>query len=157
MSNLSVKRASRDFNLLSNVCGSAEAPFLVSVALRGENLFEWMVVVNPPAESIYAGVSYKLLLNLHSVHYPMEPPSIQLLTPIFNPMVSVEGSICEGLLKIFDWKPTKTPVNMLNTLVTALFLNYKSYDVLNEEAAQLLYIDEAKFIERVNLLKRNNV
>ncbi|CCW60598.1 unnamed protein product [Phytomonas sp. EM1] len=157
MSSLAVKRAMRDFDVLSRVCATGEDPFLVSISQQDEDLFHWCVVINPPPESVYAGISYELLLSLSPISYPIEPPSIRLLTPIFNPIVSAEGKICEGLLASLDWKPTKKPTDVLKLIVESIFLNYKRYDVLNERAAELLYMDEKKFIEEVRLHKMNIV
>lgn len=150
MASLALKRAGRDLGALTAACtGSGGLLREAKYADGGNNIFEWEIVVEPPNFSIYAGKPYRLRFSLSPESYPIAPPNVRVLTPIFNPIVAADGKICEGVLKNDDWKPTTSIVTVVERIVHSVFVDYMKLDALNEEAARLLHQDEVAFVRRV--------
>ncbi|KAG5468237.1 hypothetical protein LSCM1_02215 [Leishmania martiniquensis] len=144
MSARALRRAYMDFARLKELADSgSSAVSAVDMAdehggtLHGD-AFHWRVRVMPPIESIYNGTTYDILFTLSQHDYPFKPPAVRVLTRIFNPMVSDDGAVCEGLLQNDDWKPTTPVTEVVAHVVRAIFLEYKSYAVLNETAACIM-------------------
>ncbi|OXU23651.1 ubiquitin-conjugating enzyme E2 C [Nasonia vitripennis] len=70
----------------------------VSAFPEGENLFKWVGTIAGPADTVYAGLTYKLTLEFpHS--YPYSAPVVRFATPCFHPNVDSGGNICLDILK----------------------------------------------------------
>ncbi|AYU82507.1 UBC6 / ubiquitin-conjugating enzyme E2 [Leishmania donovani] len=144
MSVRTVRRANMDFARLKELANSG-SPTISAVDMADENgatahgdAFHWRIRVMPPAESVYHGTTYDILFTLSQEDYPFKPPAVRVLTRIFNPMVSEDGAVCEGLLHNDDWKPTTPVADVVGHVVKAIFLDYKTYAVLNETAAGVM-------------------
>ncbi|KAG5491617.1 hypothetical protein JIQ42_01523 [Leishmania sp. Namibia] len=144
MSVRTLRRANMDFARLKELTDSG-SPTIKAVNMADEHgatahgdAFHWRVRVMPPAESIYHGTTYDILFTLSQYDYPFKPPVVRVLTRIFNPMVSEDGTVCEGLLQNDDWKPTTPITEVVAHVVNAIFLEYKTYAVLNETAACIM-------------------
>lgn len=136
MSSIAQKRAQRDLKL-----AVAAFPSLVIV---DDNIFHWRVVVEGASGTPYEGGKF-LLDVVIPPEYPNSSPIIRFLTPIFHPSISHgDGKLCENMFG--DWAPNLTAVYALE-LVTSLFADFTK-GVLNEEAAQLVATDKAKFENR---------
>nr|ACS87791.1 putative ubiquitin-conjugating enzyme [Angomonas deanei] len=153
MASRALKRAGMDFNRLQQSAESSATIQSVQIADESGNtkngdLFHWRVEVNPPANSVYAGASYTLLFSLSPEQYPFKPPKVRVLTPIFNPMVSKEGGVCEALLENEEWKPTTPSPEFVEKVVVAVFTDFKKFDILNEEAANVMVNKSAEEFKR---------
>ncbi|KAL9108278.1 MAG: hypothetical protein Q9227_006875 [Pyrenula ochraceoflavens] len=113
---------------------NAELPAgITSISLVDEsNIFVWQVTISGPEGSPYAGGSFHTLLTLPPT-YPFKPPQLNFLTKIYHPNVSNDippntggappdlstsppkfGSVCIGLLKADEWKPSTKIEAVLN-------------------------------------------
>lgn len=71
---------------------------------RGHDIFLWHATLLGPAETPFAGGTYRVLLRIPR-EYPMVPPSAFFLTKIFHPNVQFDnGSVCLDILKS-QWSP----------------------------------------------------
>lgn len=147
----SLKCVSRDFQLLRKALEESKekVPTLVQLELvegsdnsgeKSENssdsnsLFHWQLVVIPPDGSIYGGphprkptevIAYVMQWNFNEEHHPHEPPQIVFRTPIFHPLIDEsDGKLCDGVLNADDWKPTTSPIDILNKVVQKVFVEY---------------------------------
>ncbi|OAP59229.1 hypothetical protein AYL99_06527 [Fonsecaea erecta] len=86
-------------------------PAGITVALADEaNLFQWKVTMEGPAGSPYAGHLFNLSLTLPPT-YPFKPPTVIFTTKIYHPNISNDsppnsGTMCLGMLREADWKPS---------------------------------------------------
>ena len=66
----------------------------------------WNVVMDGPADSIYAGGHFKIVIKLPK-EYPFKPPVLNFKTKIYHPNVTNDenGSMCLGMLRADQWKP----------------------------------------------------
>ncbi|CAF1050116.1 unnamed protein product [Adineta ricciae] len=61
--------------------------------------------------------THKLTGCLHKT-YPLEPPEVRFLTPIYHPNVGVDGKFChEVLKKTVEWKSNTTLIDVVKAIV----------------------------------------
>ncbi|OAL61984.1 ubiquitin conjugating enzyme [Trichophyton rubrum] len=99
----SQKRISKELNeLLSS------PPDGVTVALADDSdLYKWSVEMKGPEGSPYQGGIFEIRLTLPT-DYPFKPPTVSFATKIYHPNVSNDdkGTMCLGMLKSDEWKPS---------------------------------------------------
>ncbi|KAI5288854.1 hypothetical protein KEM54_004781 [Ascosphaera aggregata] len=71
------------------------------------NLHKWKVLMDGPEGSPYEGYSFTVDLFL-PIDYPFKPPTLSFATRIYHPNVTNDekGSMCLGMLKSDQWKPS---------------------------------------------------
>ncbi|KAK6366532.1 hypothetical protein LTS17_010618 [Exophiala oligosperma] len=83
----------------------------ITVALTDESdLFKWVVTMEGPAGSPYAGGVFTLNITLPPT-YPFKAPTVTFATKIYHPNISNDnppnsGTMCLGMLKDSEWKPS---------------------------------------------------
>ncbi|KAJ5492932.1 Ubiquitin conjugating enzyme E2 B [Penicillium diatomitis] len=87
---------------------TASPPEGISVELADEaDLFKWKVFMNGPEGSPYEGGKFLVNLTLPN-EYPFKPPTVSFGTKIYHPNVTNDekGSMCLGMLRADEWKPS---------------------------------------------------
>ncbi|EPY25528.1 ubiquitin-conjugating enzyme E2 D/E [Strigomonas culicis] len=148
---LSQKRASNDFRLLQKTITEKKNPSIISAVLK--DLYHWSVVVTPPTNSLYAGRQYTLDVIL-TTDFPSKPPAIKFVTPIFNPGVMKDGSLCERLIDNEDYKPTQQVQLAIEKVMNAIFVEYDKIEAVNTDAGQLLTKSLPEFKKKVEEVKK---
>ncbi|KAK1140097.1 hypothetical protein N8T08_010853 [Aspergillus melleus] len=80
----------------------------ISVELVDEsNIYEWKVYMEGPEGSPYHKGRFLVKLSLPT-EYPFKPPAVSFGTKIYHPNVTNDekGSMCLGMLKSDEWKPS---------------------------------------------------
>ncbi|KAL4897270.1 ubiquitin-conjugating enzyme/RWD-like protein [Aspergillus ambiguus] len=83
-------------------------PAGITVELANEaNLYEWKVFMEGPDNSPYANGRFLVKLTLPT-EYPFKPPTVAFGTKIYHPNVTNDdkGSMCLGMLRPDEWKPS---------------------------------------------------
>ncbi|KAI9824306.1 MAG: hypothetical protein M1826_007403 [Phylliscum demangeonii] len=95
---------------------TASPPTGITVTLLDESdVYKWAIVMKGPPDSPYAGGRFKLQLVLPA-DYPFKPPALNFQTKIYHPNVANEkGSMCLGMLKGDEWKPSSKILAVLET------------------------------------------
>jgi len=96
---------------------SKDPPEGMKVALVNDaDINNWEITFNGPEDSPYAGGQFKLLLALPT-EYPFKPPSLSFKTKVYHPNVSNDdkGSMCLGMLRSEEWKPSSKIAGLLGT------------------------------------------
>lgn len=57
--------------------------------LNESDLTEWEALIKGPPDTPYEGGVFKLSINI-SLNYPLDPPKVKFLTPIFHPNIDFE-------------------------------------------------------------------
>ena len=78
----------------------------------------WTGTILGPADTVYAGGLFKLLINF-PVTYPFKPPNIVFQTKIYHPNIDSSGNICLDILKS-EWSPVLTIQKTLLSICSLL-------------------------------------
>jgi ubiquitin-conjugating enzyme E2 C len=70
----------------------------ISAFPNGGNLLKWTATVVGPADTPYAGLTFKLSFSFPN-NYPYAAPSVVFCTPIYHPNIDFSGRICLDILK----------------------------------------------------------
>ncbi|XP_035687022.1 ubiquitin-conjugating enzyme E2 D4-like isoform X2 [Branchiostoma floridae] len=110
-------------------------PLGIQVSLPSDNLHEWEAVIPGPEDSLYKGGKFKIRLLLPE-NYPLAPPVVHFLTPIYHLNVSqVCGQVCLRFLSEDEWVAGGTIEQVLSALFSLLIRpeenNAFDHDVLN--------------------------
>lgn len=109
------------------------------------NIFKWNVLLKGPNKSCYENGLFKLLMQFPS-NYPDEPPSINFLTKIYHPNISLDdGTICISS-KSSDWDNHRNLVNIIFSIFDLLQKPNTEHG-LNKEAL-LLYKNNKEEFEK---------
>ncbi|EED19898.1 ubiquitin conjugating enzyme (UbcB), putative [Talaromyces stipitatus ATCC 10500] len=99
----SIKRISKELAELIET-----PPTGISVQLVDESdVYKWKVTMKGPEDTPYEGGTFIVNLTLPN-EYPFKPPTVSFATKIYHPNVSNDdkGSMCLGMLKSDEWKPS---------------------------------------------------
>ncbi len=91
-----------------------------------------------PSETPYEGANFSLELYL-PLDYPMSPPKVRFLTPVFHPNIDRLGRICLDILKD-KWSPALQIRTVLLSIQALMGLPNPD-DPLNADAAQMWKAD----------------
>ncbi|BDD62539.1 hypothetical protein MPDQ_000804 [Monascus purpureus] len=83
-------------------------PAGIRVELADEsNLYDWNVYMEGPEGSPFYKGTFLVKLHL-PIEYPFKPPVVSFATRIYHPNVTNDdkGSMCLGMLKSDEWKPS---------------------------------------------------
>ncbi|CAF1174727.1 unnamed protein product [Adineta steineri] len=70
-----------------------------------------------PNSDIFKESAFQIEIKLTS-SYPLEPPEVRFLTPIYHPNVTKDGKFCHALLlKTSRWKPETKLVDVVRVIV----------------------------------------
>lgn len=99
----SIKRISKELTELTE-----SPPEGIMVELADEsNVYEWKVIMEGPESSPYYNGKFLVKLSLPT-EYPFKPPTVSFATKIYHPNVTNDekGSMCLGMLRADEWKPS---------------------------------------------------
>ncbi|KAI9631983.1 ubiquitin-conjugating enzyme/RWD-like protein, partial [Dioszegia hungarica] len=98
----------------------SQPPDNISVVPNENNLASWEVTITgPPSPSPYSGGKFKLGVEF-GLDYPFKAPQIKFKTKMYHPNIDSDGSICMGMLKTDQWKPS-TKMQHGNIVFFALY------------------------------------
>ncbi|KAL7275370.1 hypothetical protein RUND412_001692 [Rhizina undulata] len=110
-----------------------------------EDMFKWNIELAGPKGSVYAGGKFKLVLTL-PVNYPFKPPILSFATKIYHPNVSNDdkGSMCLGILRSDQWKPSCKIFSVLE-MASGLLVEPNPDDAVETSIAEQYKTDRANF------------
>ncbi|KAL2043928.1 hypothetical protein N7G274_003448 [Stereocaulon virgatum] len=83
-------------------------PLGMKISLPSEaDMHQWQILIDGPKGSPYEGGVFTLQLSLPT-EYPFKPPTLSFKTKIYHPNVTNDdkGSMCLGMLRADEWKPS---------------------------------------------------
>ncbi|KAL2125204.1 hypothetical protein VTJ04DRAFT_1569 [Mycothermus thermophilus] len=125
---------------------TSPAPGVSAFPSADGNLLSWRATIEGPADTPYAGLTFKLSFEFPS-NYPYAPPTVLFRTPIYHPNVDFSGRICLDILKD-KWTAAYNTQTVLLSLQSLLGEPNNS-SPLNGEAAELWDKDPALFKTKV--------
>ncbi|KAI5841115.1 ubiquitin-conjugating enzyme/RWD-like protein [Morchella snyderi] len=117
----------------------------IAVHSIDEDMFKWSIELTGPKDSVYAGGTFKLLLTLPT-NYPFKPPVLAFQTKIYHPNVSNDdkGSMCLGILRSDQWKPSCKIMSVLE-MARGLLVEPNPDDAVETTIAEQFKSDKAQF------------
>ncbi|KAL8638278.1 MAG: hypothetical protein Q9228_004555 [Teloschistes exilis] len=138
------KRIAKDFKEISN-----DPPLDMNVQLGTDgDMHKWVVTVNGPKESPYAGGHFVVQVTLPP-NYPFKPPIISWQTKIYHPNVSNDdkGTMCLGMLRDGEWKPSSKLSNALG-YIRQLMIEPDVDDAIEQSIAREYKEDRKEFVKK---------
>ncbi|KAJ6115574.1 hypothetical protein N7523_005991 [Penicillium sp. IBT 18751x] len=123
-------------------------PAGISVELVDEsNLYEWKVRMDGPEGSPYQGGKFALKLSLPT-EYPFKPPTVSFTTKIYHPNITNDekGSMCLGMLRADEWKPS-SKINAVLQFARQLLAEPMPDDAIEGRIAEQYRNDRARYDE----------
>ncbi|KAG6462203.1 ubiquitin-conjugating enzyme E2 S [Manduca sexta] len=122
----------------------------VKLQLRDDDLTDVVALIEGPAETPYAGGTFRVRLVLGR-EFPAAPPRAYFLTRLFHPNVAPDtGEVCVNTLKR-DWRPELGLEHALVAL-RCLLIAPNADSALNADAAALLRDKYDDYFARAKLL-----
>ncbi|GAD96766.1 ubiquitin conjugating enzyme (UbcB), putative [Paecilomyces variotii No. 5] len=120
----------------------------IKVELADESdIYKWKVYMDGPEDSPYQGGTFLINLTLPTA-YPFKPPTISFGTKIYHPNVTNDdkGSMCLGMLKSDEWKPSSRISSVLE-FARQLLSEPMPDDAVEGRIAEQYKNDRSKFNE----------
>jgi len=91
-----------------------KSPFDIDDAKSNENIIIGRIL---PESDIYKEGAYQIEIKL-TVNFPIDPPEVRFLTPIYHPNVGKDGKVCHDILKkTVKWKADNSLVDVIKAIV----------------------------------------
>ncbi|KAF2458568.1 ubiquitin-conjugating enzyme/RWD-like protein [Lineolata rhizophorae] len=140
----------------------------ISCGLVDSNVFEWdvMLMINDDCK-YYGGGFFRARLSFPQ-DYPLMPPKMRFITPIYHPNIYSNGEVCISILHPPEddkygyetaaerWSPVQTPETILLSVISMLSdPNFES--PANVEAASMWRDNEKEFKKKVRKCVRDSL
>lgn len=143
MSNFSIIRLTRELNKLQSDSDKLEGITIDNP----ENLSVWFAKIKGPPDTPYEEGEFSMQLTFDS-DYPVKPPSVKFLTPMYHPNIYRDGKICVDILQSHEWTPAQNVRTILISIMS-LLMDPNPSSPANREAAELYNKDKKAYNEKV--------
>lgn len=100
-----------------------------------KNIMVWHVEIKGPPDTPYENGVFKMLIRFENSDYPVRPPSVKFITPMYHPNIYRDGKICIDILQQ-EWSPIQTIRTILISIMS-LLNDPNPASPANREAAEL--------------------
>jgi ubiquitin-conjugating enzyme E2 A len=107
------------------------------------DLFFWKAQIKGPIATPFENGIFDITLTFNT-DYPVKPPSVKFLTPMFHPNIYRDGKICVDILQ-GEWSPVQNIRTILLSILS-LLSDPNPNSPANRDAA-LLYMNDRKAYE----------
>jgi ubiquitin-conjugating enzyme E2 A len=146
MSSLANIRLTRELNKLQSGIDKVEGIIIE----KPEDLMVWFVKIKGPINTPFEDGIFDLQLRFDD-DYPIKPPSIRFLTPMFHPNIYRDGKICVDILQSHEWSPAQNIRTILISIIS-LLMDPNPHSPANREASELYIRDNREYEFRVREL-----
>ncbi|VDO68730.1 unnamed protein product [Heligmosomoides polygyrus] len=96
-----------------------DAPNGCHVSPKRDDIFQWVAVLEGPADTVYDGGTFFCNINF-TMSYPMQPPKVEFLTRIYHCNVNAQGEVCIDILNE-KWQSTMTVRTVMLALMSLMY------------------------------------
>jgi ubiquitin-protein ligase len=118
----------------------------IKLILDDNNIYEMSAEVKGPEDTVYSSGLFKLSIKVPE-DYPIKPPSIRFLKPVFHPNIYRDGKICLDVL-LNEWSPVQN-IRTILISIRSLLADPNPNSPANRDAATLYLKDINTFNKRV--------
>ncbi|KAI9229492.1 MAG: ubiquitin conjugating enzyme [Piptocephalis tieghemiana] len=131
------------------------------------DIYQWEILIMGPPDTLYEGGFFRARMNFPK-EYPMAPPTLRFITPMWHPNVYADGNVCISILHPPGedkwgyeeanerWSPVHT-VETIMVSVISMLSGPNDESPANVEAAKEWREDYAAFKKRVQQVVRRSV
>ncbi|CAF9922851.1 MAG: Ubiquitin-conjugating enzyme E2 L3 [Alectoria fallacina] len=111
------------------------------------DIHQWQILIDGPRGSPYEGGVFNLHLSLPT-EYPFKPPTLSFKTKIYHPNVTNDdkGSMCLGMLRADEWKPS-SKVEAVLSFAQGLLLEPQPDDAVEGGIAREYKENKKEFVK----------
>ncbi|PWN94545.1 putative ubiquitin-conjugating enzyme E2 [Tilletiopsis washingtonensis] len=133
-----------------------------------DNLYEWEIMIIGPNDTLYEGGFLRAEL-VFPPEYPLLPPKMKFITPMWHPNVYADGNVCISILHAPGtdeygyedagerWMPVHTVESILISVISLLSMDTPSTDSpANIDAAKQVRDDIKGYRKKVRQLVRQS-
>ena len=122
---------------------------------KPDDLMLWFAKINGPIETPYEEGIFDIQLRFDE-DYPVKPPSVRFLTPMFHPNIYRDGKICVDILQSHEWTPAQN-VRTILVSIMSLLMDPNPASPANREAAELYNKNKVAYDQKVReFIKANS-
>jgi ubiquitin-protein ligase len=118
----------------------------IKLIIDDNNIYEMSAEVKGPEDTVYSSGLFKLSIKVPE-DYPIKPPSIRFLKPVFHPNIYRDGKICLDVL-LNEWSPVQN-IRTILISIRSLLADPNPNSPANRDAATLYLKDINAFNKRV--------
>ena len=111
-----------------------------------ENIRSWTATIDGPIDTPYQNFKFQLLLNFDD-NYPVKPPSVKFISPIYHPNVYKDCKICVDILKN-EWSPAQNIRTVLLS-IRSLLMDPNPRSPANRDAAVIYNQSKELYAKKV--------
>ena len=112
-----------------------------------QDLMVWNAQIYGPPNTPFEKGIFNIILKFDS-DYPVKPPSVKFLTPMFHPNIYRDGKICVDILQSSEWTPAQNIRTILISIMS-LLMDPNPSSPANREAAELYNKNREEYNNRV--------
>lgn len=141
-SEVGIKRLLKDYKALVDH-GKDQG---IVVRLVDGDITTWEAMITGPENTAWEGGLFRMKLQFDK-NFPIEPPTVRFLTPMFHPNIYVDGRVCMSILKS-EWSPSLS-IESLLVSIQSLLSDPNPKSAANGEAGVLFVEDPNAYYKRV--------
>lgn len=113
----------------------------------------WIASIDGPEDTPYQNYKFKLEFKFYD-NYPIKPPSVKFISPIYHPNVYRDGKICVDILQ-GEWSPAQN-IRTILISIRSLLMDPNPNSPANRDAATLYKKSNEMYNQKVvDFLKQN--
>lgn len=112
-----------------------------------DDIYIWNAQIKGPKETPYENGIFPLRLTFND-DYPVKPPSVKFLVPMYHPNIYSDGKICVDILQVNEWSPSQTIKTILLS-ISSLLMDPNPESPANRKAAELYMNDRELYNKTV--------
>jgi ubiquitin-conjugating enzyme E2 A len=118
------------------------------------DIMVWNAKIYGPPNTPYEKGIFDITLKFDT-DYPVKPPSVKFLTPMFHPNIYRDGKICVDILQSSEWTPAQNIRTILISIMS-LLMDPNPASPANREASELYNKDQNAYSNKVREFIENN-
>jgi ubiquitin-conjugating enzyme E2 A len=119
-----------------------------------QDIMRWNVKIKGAPGTFYEDGIFDMLIRFDE-DYPVKPPSVKFLTPMFHPNIYRDGKICVDILQYHEWTPSQN-IRTILISIQSLLMDPNPASPANREAAELYGKDIKEYEKKVRQFIKEN-